>query len=332
MSVWSVRKKEYFTLIGMTLVAILIAAGVLLWGATASLFNPNSINGENYIPYNMQNLVVQTDTTTQGLPGYNISFEYKDSDNKQPENVTAQGFSLLGETLDNLITKEPAVYNIVGTPADAASTSFEFTSSSPSDYTNDVYTKAYSSFIRVTDAGEAKSVQYKSEVQSNGERFVTVKIRLPDSNSSQFAFQNTWSQTLQALPVTDLTTYQVMVTAGDKATVSSAFTTNEEKTALSNIDSNLWATFEAYSDAKGAYNTKFNIQDVTLNLSPVGNNQTTLALTVTPPADRAAFLAEFSGVASQDPKVAWVTAATTTFTAVEELTPFFIQYPSNREW
>lgn len=331
MSSWSVRKKEYFTLFGMTLVAVLMAGGILFWGATASLFNPSAIKAETYVPYNMQNLVVQKNDNTQGLPSYNITFDYKNDDNKQPKEVTSEGFTLLGETLDTLIKNEPAVYNIVGKPASEKSSSFEFTSSSPSDYTSDVYSKAYSSFVRVANYSEVQSVKYKSEVQPNGDRFVTLDVNIPEESTNHFALQNTWNQIVTSLTITDLTTYHVTLKAGERASVTSAFTTTQEKDTLSKIDSTVWETFAAYTDKKGAY-TKFDIENATLNLSPVGNNQTTLALVVTPPADRAAFLGGFNETASKDPKVAWVTAFTTTFTAKDEPAPFFIQYPSNREW
>jgi len=320
-----------------------LAAGMLVWANNTDLFPPTTFQPAEFAALGLDNLKVQNDepgnaVVATGLPSRTIEFEFNKDTNSSANPLSNEGLSLLGDTVEDAVEYEPALYNIQGGGLNGQ-LKFTFDSVSPSDYVDGTYEDAFSAFQRVAgDSGTG--TDFTSTVDNTGQRLVTIVIETGSRSTTGGVLRSSWNNIINKLPINENITYKVVMKAGNTFSSEGVFTTKAEKDALATSEESIWNNIGIFipqttssTDMENIPPSTFGVTAGKLILSPVsGSNKTTIALTAPEGTDKAAFVSKFREKASQDPKILFPAPVTTTFTVDGEASPFHVEYPSNREW
>jgi hypothetical protein len=335
--------KRIRQIVGTTVVGVAglgLAAGMLVWANTTELFPPTTFQPGEFAALGLQDLTVQTDDTvaTTGLPSRTIEFMFNQEAGSSTDPLSNGSLDTLGDAVEDAVEYEPALYNIRGGGLDG-NLKFTFNSVSPSDYVDGTYEDAFAAFQRVADADRG-TTDFTSTVDNTGHRLVTVVVDTGSRSNSGGVLRSSWNNLVNDFPVNENITYKVVMKSGNVFSAEGVFTTEEEKDALATSDESIWNNIGIFipqttsnTDADNIPPSVFGVTTGKLVLSPIsGSNKTTIVLTAPEGTDKAAFVSVFREKASQDPKVVFPSAVTTTFVVDGEATPFHVEYPSNREW
>lgn len=325
------KTKQAFVVTGLGIVAVAMGIAILLWAFTLEIFPTNNFRSDNYVPYGLQGLQLETTDreVATGLPSSDVVFKFGSADGSTSASLDEGGLSVLGTNIQKEIQEEPHIYNVRGASVDDKY-SFDFESVSPSDYMDDTYQNAYSSFTDLASGISYTSLGYSSNVDASGHRIVTIKI-ISNNNGGSEVLGSAWDNTVKSLPVIENTSYKVILTTEGGITVEGAFSTEDEKNAVATPDATIWNNATSYMGRFGT--STYSVQKTNIYLSgAAGTNQNTIALTVPAGTDKGTFTNDFKEKSSADPDVVTPSAFTTTLTVDGEQTPFHIEYPSNRIW
>jgi hypothetical protein len=287
--------------------------------------------------YNLANLKVEENPSDDitGLTARLVTFSFTDTAaTVDREIASTEGLAVLGDVIEQQIKQQPAIYNIEAKGAELKDTLFSFKSVSPSDYMDDTYRNAYTSFATIANNRTFSKVNVTSDVTGSGERLVSIDATTISSTTSGTMLESQWEALVKDLPITPLTTYKVTLhTEEAGSSVTGTFSSQEEMDVLLNVDVLVWDNLVAYTTKSRNSDSQYNAVRGILYLSPLTNsNQTTIALTVTTGTNKGTYGTVFHDLAVADPDVALPYGITTTLTVDGEEIPFHVEYPSNREW
>jgi hypothetical protein len=324
----AVRVRQVVAIITLALFGIVLGAALIVLSMTIDLFPDNRFSKDKFVQYGLSDLIVTNtgDNETTGLPSRTIEFKFATANSGQSNDG---GLAILGSELEKQVKEEPAIYSIQGV---GEGKNFSFQSVSPSDYIDDTYSDAYSTFNSLADR-TSSGVKFNSEVDGNGHRLVTVSAETSSATGGS-VLRSVWNNLVESMSINDNTTYRMDLTT-EKSSVHAMFSTDEEVIAVTSIDPAVWENINSFTGGSTSSTaaSPYGIDRVDLFISGVpGDNQTTLALTVPKGTTKTPFVKTFQEKAYADPKVALPFAITTTLTVAGEPTPFHIEYPTNRTW
>lgn len=325
------KTKQAFVVTGLGIVAVAMGIVILLWAFTLEIFPTNNFRSDNYVPYGLQGLQLETTDreVATGLPSSDVVFKFADTNGANSAALGEGGLSVLGTNIQKEIQEEPHIYNVRGTSVDDRY-AFDFESVSPSDYVDDTYQNAYSSFNDLASGVGYSSLKYSSNIDASGHRIVTIEMESSNNGGGE-VLASAWDSIIKSLPVIENTSYKVTLKTDGGVTVEGAFSTEDEKNAVATPDVAIWGNSTAYMGRFGT--STYSVEKTTVYLSgAAGTNQNTIALTVPAGTDKGTFTNDFKEKSSADPDIATPSAFTTTLTVDGEQTPFHIEYPSNRIW
>jgi hypothetical protein len=299
------KTKQAFVVTGLGIVAVAMGVAILLWAFTLEIFPTNNFRSDNYVPYGLQGLQLETTDreVATGLPSSDVVFKFADTNGSTSAALGEGGLSVLGTNIQKEIQEEPHIYNVRGASVDDQY-AFDFESVSPSDYMDDTYQNAYSSFNDLASGVGYSSLKYSSNIDASGHRIVTIEM---------------------------VSSNKVTLKTDGGVTVEGAFSTEDEKNAIATPDAAIWGNSTAYMGRFGT--STYSVEKTTVYLSgAAGTNQNTISLTVPAGTDKGTFTNDFKEKSTADPDIATPSAFTTTLTVDGEQTPFHIEYPSNRIW
>lgn len=232
-------KHKNIVLVIWTVVGVALTVAMIFLGTQISFFGDGVITPNRFSSYGLINAKAVSNPASNGLKSENVTVEFEEPKN-DVKSIKDNGFISLGYALSDANQKEPSIFNVHGVSNwKSGSVEFLFESLSPKDYESKVFYQAFTPFTRLANTPGFKDVKYFSTVSKDGSRHVSIQTTTAGDKIGSREASDLWRQMLLVLsPMSDNTSYDLMMGTGQGISVHGSLSTEAEQTKMMEDDTN----------------------------------------------------------------------------------------------
>lgn len=315
------NKHKNYVSVGITALGVL-SIFVMMFLSTTVTFFGGGIGPNQFDPYGLKNAQLTSAPAFNGMTAKQLTVEVE----KKDQSIKPNGFSALGNALQNMNSEEQTIFNVHAVSEDTASEKLEFVfqSLSPSDYESDAFQRAYVPFSRLASSPGFNGVKYLSTINESGERHVTVETEVNSDTLVGSKAENLWRSMIIVLaPITENTSYDVTLKTAKGITIHSTLSTDAEQKKMIEVpvqpNNNNW-------DGVFAMMKFGNVASIDLYVHGLDPSKTTVAVTLPENENASAYAKNLTAYAANEENK-FPRDYTTTVTVEGQSTPAFVLPP-----